>query len=249
MNILNSCVILKKIYDIGMGDMPNDDGAKSETSTEIAVSWNNAEETLLKSISERANCMRWMHNQCQLHFESMNFYLTIPNVIISTLNGSFTMSLTTLFTTTDSQKIATTIIGLISIFSAVLTTMNQYVKSQQMMEAHRMASLSQSKLHRLICNQLSLRRDKRMNAGDFLKTVMTEQDRLESVSPTILEYIILKFNKEFSDKKMERPVIAGDLDETLINLDAIDTKPFLEDLKSDIPSINTLVKPQIVKNQ
>ncbi len=161
--------------------------------------------------------MRWLHNQCQLHFESLNFWLTIPNVIISTLNGSFTMSLNSLFPDPDSQKAATTIIGLVSIFSAVLITMNQYVKSQQMMEAHRAAGLAHGKLHRIIMNELALRRDQRSNGLEFLKLVRTEQDRLENSSPSILPSVIQRFNLQFADRNIEKPEIAGDLDETNVN--------------------------------
>ena len=104
------------------------DDTRSETSTEIANTWNTAQEELLKAISERSNCMRWLHTESSLYFQNVNFYLTIPNIIISTLNGSFTMSLTSLFPDPTQQKSATTVIGLISILSAALITMNQYLK-------------------------------------------------------------------------------------------------------------------------
>ncbi len=127
------------------------------------------------------------------------------------------MSLTSLFPDADSQKAATTIIGLVSIFSAVLITMNQYVKSQQMMEAHRAAGLAHGKLHRIIMNELALRRDQRSNGLEFLKLVRTEQDRLENSSPSILPSIIKRFNLQFADRNIEKPEIAGDLDETNVN--------------------------------
>jgi len=194
------------------------DETQSETSTEIANTWNTAQETLLKSISERSNCMRWLHTQCNYYFDSTNFYLTIPNIILSTLNGGFTMSLTSVFPDAASQHIATIMIGIISIFSAVLTTLNQYIKSQQMMEAHRAASISYGKLNRTINNELALRRDQRINALDFLKLVRAEQDRLENTAPSILPHVILMFNKQFAERDIEKPEIAGDLDSTNINM-------------------------------
>ncbi len=127
------------------------------------------------------------------------------------------MSLNSLFPDPGSQMAATTVIGLVSIFSAVLITMNQYVKSQQMMEAHRSAALAYGKLHRVIMNELALRRDQRQNALEFLKLVRTEQDRLENSSPSILPKIIQKFNVQFADRDIEKPEIAGDLDEVTVN--------------------------------
>lgn len=193
------------------------DESVGENSTDLIASWSDIEEHMLKGISERSNCMRWLHNECSMYFDTLNFYFTIPNIIISTLNGSFTMSLTALFPEASAQKSATTVIGLISIFSAVLITMNQYIKSQQMTEAHRSAALAYGKLSRMIVNELSMRRDQRTNGVDFIKNVRVEIDRLENTSPTILQFIIKKFIIQFSDKEIEKPEITGDIDEVSIN--------------------------------
>jgi hypothetical protein len=185
--------------------------------TDIASTWNDSQEKLLKSIAERSNCMRWLHTQCNQHFDNLNFYFTIPNVVISTLNGSITMSLSSLFPDPSVQKSATTVIGLVSIFSAILITMNQYVKSQQMMEAHRSSALAYGKLHRMVMNELSIPRDQRSHGFEFLKQVRLEIDRLENTSPSIIPSIIRKFNIQFADRNIEKPEIAGDLDEVEIN--------------------------------
>ena len=189
----------------------------SENSSVIAASWSSSEEKLLKSIAERSNCMRWLHTQCNLHFDNLNFYFTIPNIIISTLNGSFTMSLSALLPDPNSQRIATFVIGLVSIFSAVLITLNQYMKSQEMTEAHRAAAVAYSKLSRIIMNELSLRREQRTNGLEFLKYVRAEVDRLENTAPAIIHNIIYRFNLTFADKNIEKPEITGDLDEVEIN--------------------------------
>ena len=200
-------------------DKSSSNSVDESSSSELVASWNDSQENMLKAISERANCMRWLHNECNMHFENLNFYFTIPNVVISTLNGSFTMSLNALFPDPDSQKVAQTIIGLVSIFSAILITLNQYVKSQQMAEAHRAAGLAYGKMYRNITNELSLRRDQRTNGFEFMKMIRAEQDRLESTAPIILQPIIRKFNEVFKDRNIEKPEIAGDLDETEINKD------------------------------
>jgi hypothetical protein len=205
----------------------NSEEDSTQNTSEILASWNESEEKLLKAIAERSNCMRWLHNKSHLHYESLNFYFTIPNVIISTLNGSFTMSLTSLFPDMGVQKIATVIIGLVSLFSAVLITMNQYVKSQQMMEAHRSAGLSYGKLHRMIMNELTLRRDQRTNGLYFLRTVRLEIDRLENTAPSIIPSIIKKFNVQFANNKIEKPEITGDLDEVDINKEELRKKEML----------------------
>jgi hypothetical protein len=193
----------------------NDD--ELETSSMIAASWNTAQETLLKGIAERSNGMRWLHNQSQTYFDTLNFYFTIPNVVITTVNGSITMSLNSLISDLGNQKVALTIIGLISIFAAILTTINQYIKSAQMAESHRVSAIAYGKLYRIIMNELTLRREQRINSMDFLKTIRSEQDRLENSAPMILAIIIKRFNIQFENSKMEKPEITGDLDEININ--------------------------------
>ena len=194
-----------------------DDSVDGRSSSEVTTCWTESQEHLLKGISERCNCMRWLHTQSTLHFESLNFYFTIPNVVISTLNGSFTMALGSLFPDPGAQRVAQTMIGLISIFSAILITMNQYVKSQQMMEAHRSSALAYGKLYRLIMNELTVRRDQRSNGLDFLKMVRAEIDRLENTAPSILPSIIARFNIQFANREIEKPEITGDLDEVMVN--------------------------------
>jgi hypothetical protein len=234
--------------DKATGIIDNKPEGSVDSSTDVSTCWNDTQETLLKGISERCNCMRWLHTQSNLHFDTLNFYFTIPNVIISTLNGSFTMALGSLVPDPEAQKTGQTIIGLISIFSAILITMNQYVKSQQMMEAHRASGLSYGKLYRLIMNELSLRRDQRVNGLEFLKTVRTEIDRLENTSPSILPHIIVRFNKQFANRDIEKPEITGDLDEVEINHEKTkrQKKGVLSLIKVPSFSIGSTPKPNVV---
>jgi hypothetical protein len=83
----------------------------SETSSEIASSWNTGHELLLASIGDRSNCYRWLHERSQYSFEQYNFYLTIPSIIVSGLAGSATIGLTSLVPN-EFQKEASVIIGL-----------------------------------------------------------------------------------------------------------------------------------------
>lgn len=189
----------------------------SETSTQIASSWNSGHEDLLASIADRANGCSWMHSKCQRWFEKWSFWLTVPNVVMSTLAGSATIGLNGLFAE-DQQKSATVIIGLMTLSCTVFTSLNQFMKTSQYAEAHRAAALAYGKLHRSIQGELTLRRDQRVNATEFLKAVRAEQDRLQEISPDILDHIVSLFNRVFKDRHdLEKPEIAGDLDHVQVN--------------------------------
>lgn len=189
----------------------------SETSSEIASSWNSCHETLLASIADRANCYRWLHEKSQYRFDMYNFYLTIPSIIISTLSGSATIAIPSVLK--SNQETAGVIIGICTLACGMLTSVNQYMKTSQFAEAHRSAAISYGKLHRVISSELALRRDQRVNAMEFLKVVRSEQDRLQETTPNIPECIVKKFKVEFKDAKgLEKPEIVGDLDHVYVNV-------------------------------
>jgi len=224
----------------------NDDGVlkqfPDETSTQIAASWNTAQETLLASIADRSNCLRWLHSKCQTRFEWFNFCLSLPSIAVSTLVGSLTMSLPSLSAGPQTISNATTALGLLGIAVGVLTSINQYMKSAQLAEAHRAAAVAYGKLHRKIQAELAIRRDQRSDAIEFLKVVRSEQDRLQETSPNIVNSVIQEFNEEFSDKtELEKPEIVGDLEHVLINRSI---KPGSEPNKLSTPQLNETPQAQ-----
>jgi len=189
----------------------------SESSSDIANSWNSAHETLLASIGDKANCMRWMHTQSQLYYDRWNFWLTIPSVAFTALSGSACIGLTRF--DAGAQATATIVVGAITIVSGIMTSINQILKSAQYSEGHRLASISYGKLFRVISNELALRRDQRTNAQEFLKVIRTEQDRLEESSPIIHGNIIRRFNEKVeTNVTLEKPEIVGELDHIHVNM-------------------------------
>jgi len=183
------------------------------------MSWRGEEETLLAAIGDRCNGYQWLHTRSQIHFEHLNFYLTVPSIILSAITGSVTIGLTSLFPEPQSQGVATTVLGAVTIGSGILTTVNQYLKSASLAEGHRAASLAYGKLYRLILTELFMRREQRQDAVPFLKMVRTEQDRLQEMSPSIPPHIIDQFNKLFKGNTMlEKPEITGDMDHIVVPL-------------------------------
>jgi hypothetical protein len=189
----------------------------SESSSDIANSWNSAHETLLASIGDKANCMRWMHTQSQIYYDRWNFWLSIPSVTLTALAGATTIGLTQLNPT--AQTYITIVVGIVTISTGVLTSINQLIKAPQFSEGHRIASIAYGKLYRVISNELALRRDQRTNAQEFLKVIRVEQDRLEESCPVIHSNIIRRFNEKVeSNVTLEKPEIVGELDHIHVNM-------------------------------
>jgi hypothetical protein len=182
------------------------------------MSWHSEEEQLVAGIGDRCNGYQWLHTQSHIHFENVNFGLTIPSIIISAVTGSVTIGLTSLFSP-EYQTVATTLIGSLTLGAGVLTTVNQYMKSASLAEGHRAAALAYGKLYRTILTELSLRREERQPVKDFLKMVCAKQDRLQEMSPSISPRIIASFNKTFQGNiELERPEVAGGLEHITVPL-------------------------------
>lgn len=199
-------------------DKDDKDDDESQTSTEIAASWNTGHEELLASIADRANCSRWMHSKCQNIFEKWNVLLSIPSIVVSTIAGSATIGMPGVTNDPVVTRWATIAIGIMTLSSGVLTTINQYMKTAQCAESHRAASVAYAKLHRIISVELAIRRDQRVNALEFLRGIRDEQDKLTDNAPNILEPVIAAFRNEFDSKSdLQKPEIAGNLDHVKIN--------------------------------
>lgn len=224
-----------------MDDKKNDD-AESETSTEIAESWNTAQEDLLCAIADRSNCYRWMHAKCQTVYDRYNFWLTIPSISIGTVAGSATIGLPGITGDPETARVLTVLMGVMTLSASVFTSINQYMRSSQYAESHRISAVAHGKVHRLISSELSLRRDQRINASEFIKSVRAEQDRLQDTSPIILDSVIKQFNLTFvSRTDLEKPEVAGDLDHVQVNRSSKIGKPVVTpDLSKDSPGTKVL---------
>jgi hypothetical protein len=97
----------------------------------------------------------------------------------------------------------------------------------------------------MINTELSIERNKRKDADDFLKYSRLEYDRLIELSPTIPGYIIEQFKKEFAHvKDLELPDICNVIEHTvsfkhddieeIVNKDSADISHILSKLDKNI---------------
>jgi hypothetical protein len=162
--------------------------------------------------------MRWLHSKSHGRYSALNFWLTMPSIVVSALAGYATIGLTDVYTEASSQRLVNVGIGLMTLSTTVLTAVNQYMKSSQLSEAHRAAAVQYGKLYRTVTTELALRRDQRVHATDFIKAVRLEQDRLDESRPEVPPGVLQKFRKEFGTRTdIQKPEIAGDIDRVIIN--------------------------------
>ena len=172
--------------------------------------WTLEQEELLAEWSEKAACYRWLHNQSEKYYRVRNYAFTIPVIILSTLTGTANFAMDS-FVPEEQKKMAMGIVGGVNIFAGILSTLQNFLRYAELMEAHRSISVSWSKFGRNISVELALDTKRRKHAGDFLKICRAEFDRLIEQAPSVDDTIIADFNKKFKDTEIIRPEICNGL--------------------------------------
>ena len=140
-------------------------------------------------------CYRWLHSKsCDKYVYLRNMY-TIPVIILSTLTGTANFALERV--PEEYQAICQIAIGSFNILAGIITTISQFLKVNELSEAHRVSAISWNKFYRNIRVELVKCPEDRTNVTYIIKSCKDEFDRLMETSPMIDSSIIVKFNKTF----------------------------------------------------
>lgn len=170
----------------------------------IVFKWTREQEELLAEWSEKAKCYRWLHARSEKLYRIRNYTFTIPVIILSTLTGTANFAMDS-FVPEEKKQLAMAAVGSVNIFAGILSTLQNFLRYAELMEAHRLSELQWSKFGRNIEVELALEPKRRKSAHDFLKVCRAEYDRLIEQSPTIDDKIIIQFKKAFKNVKICKP--------------------------------------------
>lgn len=158
--------------------------------------WHWAHENILKEWGEAASCYRYMHYQAFKLFKKKNIHFSLPIIVISTVTGTANFAQTTF--PASWQQFVPSVIGAMNLFTAILTTVMQFLKINELMESHRVSYVSYAKLARNIRLELSLPISERSQHGSTMVDICgTEYGRLIEQSPTLPTSVIRAFEGEF----------------------------------------------------
>ncbi len=158
--------------------------------------WSVEKELLLVEWADIAQCYRWLNSHSYRRYTGLHAWFTIPTIFLSTLTGtaSFVQQ------RREIQYIQF-IIGTISLFVGVLSTIQQFLKISELKENYRISAIMWDKYSRNIRIELTKSPNERMNAGSFMKTTRTEFDHLMETTPPISKYSIDEFKRCFKGKE------------------------------------------------
>lgn len=173
------------------------------------IYWHPQHENILKVWGEQSACYRWMHYKAYEKYKMMSLCFTLPIIVISTVTGTANFAQETF--PPSWKTMAPVFIGGLNLFAAIMTTVLQFLKVNELLESHRVSSIQYGKLSRQIRLQLTLPIYERSHDGDaVVENSNLEYDRLIEQSPPVPEDIIKLFHRTFpTTGELSRTSILG----------------------------------------
>ena len=179
-------------------DKNKDKDNELKHSKDHEVDWTSEHEEVLAEWADKSMCYNWLHTKSNEKYAARHKLYTIPVIIMSTLTGTANFAQDKI--PISFRNYATMIIGAINIFAGIITTIQQFLKINELNEGHRVASVSWDKFYRRIKVELSKSPLERHPVKEFFITATEEYDRLMEAGPKIDHDIIEKFNMTFNGK-------------------------------------------------
>ena len=141
-----------------------------------------------------------MHYQAYCSYKNQSMKFTIPLIIVSTVTGTANFAQETF--PPSIQPFVPSAIGGLNLITAIATTIMQFLKINELMEGHRVASIQYGKISRTIRLELTLPLIERtQNGTNMIENMRAEYDRLIEQSPNVPKKILDNFEKEFPDEQ------------------------------------------------
>lgn len=175
--------------------------------------WSNEHEVILVDWADKGMCYKWLHAKANSKFARLSKYFTIPVIIISTLTGTANFAQDRV--PVEALNLFVMVIGSLNILGGIISTIQQFLKINELKESHRISSISWDKFYRNIKVELAKKPNERIPIEQMLKMCKEEYDRLIETSPKIETVIIEKFKKTFKGTpqydQIKKPEICDEL--------------------------------------
>lgn len=199
--------------------------------TDIIITWNDSLETLVAEEAEKCGGLSWLHSECERYFSIHTNWIALPVIILSTVNGFLSGSSQTIFSNPQTSSIG---LGVVSLFTGVLSTIGSYFSWAKRTEAHRISAIQYQKIAKFLAIELSLPKSERVAAKDILKITREQIERLMEISPAVPELIITRYKNRFKNtNNVAQPEIIEGFKKVHINK-FVESAPEMDKIRVDI---------------
>jgi len=195
--------------------MPPRPRLPQQTEPVVLLQYSPEEEDILIGFADRSKCYAWMYQKAYDFFWWVNACFMIPVIILSTIVGTANYAQSRF--EGQAATVAPMVIGSISIITAILSTLLQFLKVPESLEGSRQAGLYWGKYARALSFELAKHPSKRRDPKECIEWASAEFDRLMEISPALPAKVIRLFNKEIdhNDVDLILPEIAGEIHHTI----------------------------------
>ena len=159
------------------------------------MAWDKSIERLLQKYCDEAQTREALHRRSYYSYKKMTTCFNLPVIVLSCLSGSFQF-LSKGYPAIEQHIVTGT--ASLSIFTAIISAVASYLKLGESTSKHEQSANAWLLFHNELKHQLSLRRDKRLEADEFLKNCKTQYDRLFELSPICSSGIISTIKKKIA---------------------------------------------------
>jgi len=179
------------------------------------LKWTDEIEDIIKVEGEKCQSFSWLHRESEKLYSYYNNILTIPAIILGTVNGSLSVGSQAIF---GDFSGASVVIGFIGILCSILSTLNSYFSNGKRAEGHKIAALTYDNIYRLIMIEVGMDRKDRIPVEHFIKMIKEDLTKTNEIAPTISDKIITKYKNTFdSPEDVAIPNICNGLDKIIVH--------------------------------
>jgi hypothetical protein len=157
--------------------------------------WDNSVEKLLQQYCDEAQTREALHRKSYYTYKRLTTCFNLPIIILSALSGSFQF-LSKGYPNIESLIVTGT--ASLSILTAVISAVASYLKLGESKSKHEQSANAWLLFHNELKHQLSLKRDLRIDAVEFVAQAKTQYDRLFELSPICSASTIKKIKKKIA---------------------------------------------------
>lgn len=178
--------------------------------------WEQSDEGILKEWSDKALCYRWLYEQAYHKYNIKLLWFMIPVIVLSTITGTANFAQDRL--PEEHRGLFAMVVGGLNLFTAILTTVAQFLKISELKEGFNSALKSWDKFNRSIKLELMKKPVERLPKKDLINNAKKDYDKLVDESPILPPDIIERFNNKFKNinTNLILPEICDSLQETKI---------------------------------
>ena len=160
--------------------------------------WDESFEKLLEKYADESAIREQLHRNSFYYYSKWNNYLQLPIIVLSAVSGSMQF-LSQSYKEFEKQIITST--GTLSVLVSLISAISTYLKFGESKKTHENATNMWLNLYHEIRFQLSLRRELRVEANEFVKSVLNKYNHLFEISPIIInkQSFILKVKKKLKN--------------------------------------------------